>query len=220
MKNKATGNVLVFCVISFLITFFLISSVFAITNIVPYDVTEKKTLATEDAWFQYLDFFAFLKDVLSGKQTVGHSFSNGLGQNNFGFFSYYLTSPFNLLIVFFKKENIHIFYNLTVALKMSMSAATFSFFQIRRKNAIQTPNIFMLLTSVSYGLMQYNFAQSINIMWLDGVYMLPLMMLGVSNITNNRGGEYLSVTACLSILFNLFFKEDVCRKSFVHRIDV
>jgi len=32
----------------------------------------------------------------------------------------------------------------------------------------------LVLLSVSYALCQYNIAQSSNIMWLDGVYMLPL----------------------------------------------
>lgn len=204
MICKKKDNAFLFCAVSFLITLFSISAIFAITNIVPFDVTEEKTLATADAWYQYLDFFAFLKDLLSGKQSLGYSFANGLGQNNIGFFSYYLTSPFNLLIIFFQKEDIHVFYNLIFALKVAMSAATFSYFQIRWKDEIQNPNIFTLLISVSYGLMQYNIVQSTNIMWLDGVYMLPLILLGTSNILRGKSGVYFSVTVFLSIVFNWY----------------
>lgn len=59
------------------------------------------SFAVADAKVQYLDFFMYLKDVLSGKNSIGFSFGNLLGSNNIALFSYYLASPLNLLIVFF-----------------------------------------------------------------------------------------------------------------------
>lgn len=59
----------------------------------------------EDGNIQYLDFFSYFKDVLSGENSLIYTFSKTLGGSNIAVFSYYLASPFNLLIIFLKKQN-------------------------------------------------------------------------------------------------------------------
>lgn len=91
----------------------LYSSVFVLTavsmvilcylrGIVPFGT--KGSMAIMDAQIQYLDFFAYFKDVLNGTQKIGYSFNRTLGGGNIAVFSYYLASPFNLLIAFFRKD--------------------------------------------------------------------------------------------------------------------
>ena len=64
-------------------------------GIVPFGT--KGSMAIMDAQIQYLDFFAYFKDVLNGTQKIGYSFNRTLGGGNIAVFSYYLASPFNLL---------------------------------------------------------------------------------------------------------------------------
>lgn len=161
------------------------------------------SFAVADAKVQYLDFFMYLKDVLSGKNSIGFSFGNLLGSNNIALFSYYLASPLNLLIVFLKKSELFAFFNLLVILKLSISAATCTYFlQERFKGNLK--KTFIVLLGVSYGLMQYNIAQSSNIMWLDGVYMLPLIILGTYQLVNEKKGALLSCSVGASLLFNWY----------------
>ena len=70
--------------------------------------------------------------------------------------------------------------------------------------------LFVVLLSLCCGLMQYNIAQSSNIMWLDGVYMLPLVILGVHRVFSQQKILLLSVTAGLCILFNWYPAGIVC----------
>ena len=86
------------------------------------------SLACMDANIQYLDFFAYLQDVLIGKNSLTQTFSSFLGGNNIGTFSYYLASPFNLLVVFFDKADLHAFFDMLAALKMAMATAAFCVF--------------------------------------------------------------------------------------------
>lgn len=162
-----------------------------------------RTLAVVDGDIQYVDFFAYLKDVLAGKNSISYTLSDTLGGDMLGVFSYYLTSPFNLLIVFFEKSEVYIFFNLLVALKLSTAAFTFSYFLNSRFKDRLRP-IFVVLLSLSYAFMQYNIAQASNIMWLDGVYMLPLMILGVHRAVKNRSIVLLSISVALCILFNWY----------------
>lgn len=66
-------------------------------------------MASHDASVQYLDFYSYFKDVLSGKNNITYTFSKTLGGNNIGVFSYYLTSPFMLLCVFSKRHSFMLF---------------------------------------------------------------------------------------------------------------
>ena len=87
-----------------------------------------RSLAGLDANTQYLDFFAYLKDVLNGKQGISYDLSNTLGNSNLSLFAYYLSSPLNLLIVFFKKSQLAFFFDLLVVLKLSLAAITMAIF--------------------------------------------------------------------------------------------
>ena len=62
-------------------------------GIVPFGT--KGSMAIMDAQIQYLDFFAYFKDVLNGTQKIGYSFNRTLGGGNIAVFSYYLASEYS-----------------------------------------------------------------------------------------------------------------------------
>lgn len=165
------------------------------------------SLATMDADFQYLDFYAYMKDVLLGRNNIDYSFTKTIGGPCIGIFSYYLASPFNLLLIFFKKSQLIVFMELIISMKLALAASTCSYYLNRRfassgKNpASGIMNVFF---AVSYALGQYSIAQASNCMWLDGVYMLPLILLGVYRVVREAKTTTLSITVALSILFNWY----------------
>lgn len=185
--------------ISFGIVSILLLSLFYLQGYAPFG---ENALTWEDANIQYLDFFAYLKDVLEGKNNISYTFGKSLGGTNIGVFSYYLASPLNFLVVFFKKENLHIFFHLLILLKLSFAAAAFSYFL--NKRFTNGKQLFVICLSVGYGLSQYSMAQCSNIMWLDGVYMLPLMLEAVYELVDRKVTWKLSVMTGLSILFNWY----------------
>lgn len=162
-----------------------------------------KSLATMDAKIQYLDFFCFLKDIFNGENSIIYSFSKSLGGSYFAVFSYYLASPFNFLVIFFEKENFIILFHLLVALKLIMSGVTFTVFLYYRFNN-KIGMGFSTLLSLGFALAQYNIAQSSNIMWLDGVYLLPLILLGVYKLVKKKRVVLLAISVALSLLFNWY----------------
>ncbi len=87
-----------------------------------------KSLASMDAHIQYIDLFAYLKYVLAGKNSFSYTFSNMLGDGAFAIFSYYLSSPINLLVLFFNKENLRAFFDIAVVIKLSLASFTCSWF--------------------------------------------------------------------------------------------
>lgn len=112
-----------------IITFCLLWLLFYIKKYVPFGV---HSLASKDADFQYLDFLAYLKDVFDGKNNIDYSFSKSIGGACIGVFSYYLSSPFNLLLLLFDKSQLVLFVHVIITLKLACAAATFAFYLNRR----------------------------------------------------------------------------------------
>lgn len=168
-------------------------------KIIPFGTN---TLAVMDADIQYLDFFGYFKDVLEGKANISYSFAKQLGSTPIAVFSYYLSSPLNLLIYFFSKSQLHIFFSLLVVLKLSLSAFFMAIFLSQRVKELSV--VLTIALSLSYAFMQYNLVQASNIMWLDGVYLLPLMLLGVYKVTNKNSALMLIITTALTMLFNWY----------------
>ena len=63
-----------------------------------------------DAVTQYTSLFSYFKDVLDGKSSLIYSFSKNLGGSMISTYAYYLSSPINLLIKFFDKSHISLFF--------------------------------------------------------------------------------------------------------------
>lgn len=160
-----------------------------------------------DLYYQYIDYFGWYRDQLLNGGNFFYSFSLSLGSNAIGYFMYYLASPLNLLIVFFQHDQLPYFIDLIIALKLGLSAA--SFFLYAHFRFPKGRSLFHLAGAVGYGLMFYNINQATNLMWLDGVYMLPMILLGVywmisQRDTRNFGGLMLALSIFCSILFNWY----------------
>ena len=212
MKNSRSDRLMrcAAAILSFCMTFVLLYALYWMKELVPFG---EKTLMIDDANWQYIDFFAYLKDVIAGKNSITYTFSKGIGGSALALFAYYLSSPLNLLVALFKKHDLHVFFALLYAVKISLAAAFFNGFLSARFFRARFEFRHLVLTvllAASYALGQYSISQASNIMWLDGVYMLPLIMLGAWNVA--RGGRIwkLAVPVGLSILFNWYSAGSNC----------
>ena len=70
-----------------------------IANISPFG---KNSILKTDLYQQYAEFLSYYRECLLNGKSILFSWNLGLGNNFFTTFAYYLVSPFNLLIVFFK----------------------------------------------------------------------------------------------------------------------
>lgn len=161
-----------------------------------------------DEDIQYVDFFAFYKDVLLGKAEIGYSFSKSLGGSLVALFGYYLGSPLNLLVVFFKTEQLPMFVFLITMLKMGLCSVSASVFMCRRFPDLEAPAVSGL--SMGYGLMQYMMLHGSNIMWLDGVFFLPLLLLAIYRFVREKKKIMLFVIVMLSIMINWYTGYMIC----------
>ena len=169
---------------------------------VPFGIN---TPAVTDAKLQYLDLFSYYRDVLTGQNSAVYTFSNTLGGSTAAIWAYYLASPFNLLVLLFPKDQMNLFLEVLITVKLGAASASFAWFTGRRFPDKISRDMTLLL-SVGYGLMQYMLAQGSNVMWLDGVILLPFLILGVHSAA--RSGSFsaakLAVPAALTVFANWY----------------
>ena len=203
MKNR--GYRVKYYLVPMFLTGLIMLSLLAAGQYAPFG---NNSLAAMDADIQYLDFFAYFKDVLSGKNNIAYTLGKTLGGTNIAVFSYYLSSPFSLLLVFFSKDRLETFFDFVVTLKLMTCALTFCNFTVHRfRKSISSlwKKTIVVVLSVSYALCQYCIAQSSNIMWLDGVYLLPLFLLQVYRVAKLDGFGR-------NMLCNVPIKTIMCRR--------
>lgn len=166
-----------------------------------YPFGEKSNLIW-DLEVQYVDYYNFFREFLKNGARGGYSFTKSLGGSVIALIGYYLASPFNFLLLLFPPEKTQLFVFLITGLKIGLCGLTFSIFVKNRFEKISATAVFLL--SSAYAFTQYNIGQMSNLSWLDGVYMLPLMMLGVWNYIHAKRSTLLSVTVACSIVFNWY----------------
>ena len=205
-KRRGWFSRFIICCLAFFIVFGLINLLYYVLKMEPFGT---KAVSIDDAKIQYIDFFTYYVDVLHGVRPLSYDFANMLGGSSIGLFSYYLASPFNLLLYYFGKKGVYRFFNLAVALKLGTAGATFSWFLQRRFRDRIRP-VFVLALSMGYAMMQYSVSQSSNIMWLDGVYMLPLILLSVYEVIHRKSVWRLVLSVAFCIFFNWYIAGICC----------
>ena len=99
-KNK---KIMYHRLFSRLMAVLLLFTVSAIVGIYPFG---DKSVLTGDLNSIYLPEFSYIKDILDGIQDWGYSFQKNMGENTTGMFSYYVSSPFLVLLKFFSKSQL------------------------------------------------------------------------------------------------------------------
>ena len=185
---------------SFLLATIMIALVLLSNGIYP---GSKRTLLTIDMRAQFVSYLGSLRYLGQGDNTIFFNWSRSLGGNYLGLFAYYLASPLSWLTLLFDIQHMTTAIYVLTVLKIGLCGLTFSIY-LNRGVATKTNHPAIMLFSCCYAMMAYNMVYSSCIMWLDGVILLPLVLLGVERmIQGKKGGVFLiSMTACF--LFNYY----------------
>ncbi len=206
MKNKKV----LYYLLSFFIPALLITIIYACIGIYPFG---KKSLLTVDLAGQYVAFFNAYKNIFSEGISIFYSFSKTLGGNMFGLITYYLLSPVNLILLFFSRTNITEAIFLINVVKIGLCGLTaFTYFRKTFKDQSFVPLVFSLV----YALCAYNIVYSQNLLWLDGVIILPLVFLGIDRLIEKEKPMLFYGMLTLTIFCNYYIGYMTCIASLAY----
>ena len=162
----------------------------------------KATVAWCDMNYQVVPMLMDMHDILSGKDGLFLNMHNAAGMDMWGVFCFFLSNPFSFLVKFTEKSNILFFVNILVLLKcMCASAACALYFRVCRK---KLSGGFSVSLSIMYGLCGYGMLFFQNIMWLDIMYLFPLLMIGLHKLINEKKNLIYIITLSLMMIMNFY----------------
>lgn len=174
---------------------------------------KEDTLFILDMKDQFMEFYASLRYILSGDNSIAYSWSRSLGGCYTGLYAYYLANPLSWVTVLFPIEKMYAAVLVLTLLKIGCCGLTFSVFAayLWKRYAgggafagVSWHRFILLPFAVSYALMSYNIVFSSCLMWLDGVIMLPLVIMGVEKLLEGRKGLFYLVSMTAACVFNYY----------------
>lgn len=172
-----------------------------------FSFISKQNALISDLRAQYISLFSYLKDVFKGLDSLFYSFKKSMGGNMLGTFAYYLASPLNFIVLFFSKRSLPQAILLLMTLKISLSGLTMFLYLKTHYKESKTE---MLIFSTSYALMGYVVNYFFNIMWLDVIYLTPLLLIGIDKIIRKENSLFYGIILFLIVFCNYYIGFMVC----------
>lgn len=190
--------------ITFFVSSIVISIIYALSKIAPLG---NNSMLDVDFYHQYGPLLNELYDRIQSGKSLLYSFNTGGGIPFYRNFLNYLSSPFNLIMFIFKKDNIVISFSIIIALKVIFAS---TFMSCYLKKTFKKDNVLLVVFSILYSFSGYFCAYYWNIMWLDGMVFLPLIMLGINKIVDDDSPLFYTIFLSIMLFSNYFIAYMIC----------
>lgn len=154
------------------------------------------SVLTLDLNAQYVYFYEALRDFVHGDSSLLYSFSRSLGGEFMGIYAYYVASPISYIVAIFPKSMMLFALLTIIVIKVGLCGLTFGFYL--HKQSKNPDKISILIFSLMYALSAYVITYQNNIMWLDGLFLLPILTYSIERLIKDR--KYILFIGALSLM--------------------
>ena len=195
----------IYVILAFVCSAVLMLLVYYCFDIIPFG---NKTVLRMDLYHQYGPLFAELYDRVTQLKSMLYSWNSGGGGAFLGNYFNYLSSPIGgLIVLLFGHENVPEAIGTMVFLKNALAAAAMAFY-LKKSNG---KNDFTISAfGILYAFCGFFIAYYWNIMWIDAMYLLPLVVLGIERIINKQKATFYIVTLAVSFFSNYYMSYMIC----------
>lgn len=193
-------------IVTFLLASLMMLIAWVIGDVGPFG---GKSLIVVDGVHQYLPFFSEYQEKLKSFDSLQYSFHVGMGNNFLSLWSYYLASPFNLIILFCSKKSLPTVISLIISLKIIAGAVVFAYF-LMHAGRKPKKNPSMIAFSLFYAFSSYCVGYYWNLMWLDCVYVFPLIILGMERMFAKKDSRMYILALLYSFICNYYISFMIC----------
>lgn len=193
-----------------LISLVCVSIIYTVNKIAPFG---NNSMLDVDFYHQYGPLLNELYDRVKDGGSILYSFNTAGGLPFYRNFLNYLSSPFNIILFLFKKENIVMAFSIIIGLKAVFASVSMSYYL---KKTFKKDGLLTCLFGVLYAFSGYFCAYYWNIMWLDGMVFLPLIMLGINKIIDEDNPIFYIVFLAIMLFANYFISYMICIFSVIY----
>lgn len=163
-----------------------------------------------DLYHQYAPFFQELRTKLTTGGSMFYSWNIGGGTNFWAVIAYYLASPTNLLIALCPQKFVIEYVTTTIVLKIAACSLTMTYYLNKRHEKTGLAAYPAVFFGLFYALSGYMAAYNWNVMWLDCLWLFPLVILGLERLVKENRGMLYCITLGLTIFTNYYIAIMVC----------
>ena len=204
IKVKKPGTERLTLILSFFLPVLMMLFLFVVRGIYPFG---GRTFLSGDLYHQYMPFFSELLHKVRGGEDLSFSFHAGIGSNFYALFGYYLASPFHALAFLLPEAFLAEFIGYLIVAKTGLCGLTACYYLQKRFGA---KDFFPLFFALFYAFSGFMAAYNYNIMWVDCIWLFPLIMLGLERLVKEgRCGLY-CVALAVSIYTNFYISIMIC----------
>ncbi|WP_338450373.1 YfhO family protein [Niallia oryzisoli] len=146
-------------------------------------------------------FYNHLYDVLQGSASPIYTWNYGMGTSFWATICYYLSSPLSILILLFPRSFIPYSILIIWLIKIGLSSICMSYLL---KKQFTKNQLIIFIFSVSYALMSFSITYYFLPMWIDAVYLLPILIVGVHNILTKEKHQLFLFSLALLFISNFY----------------
>lgn len=190
--------------LSFFIPVTILILIYILRGVYPFG---SECFLRSDMYHQYAPFLAEFQNKLKTGGSLTYSWHIGMGVNFTALYAYYLATPINWIFLIFPQNILIEMMSIILILKVGLAGVTFSYYICKRYD---TANPMIAGISVFYALSAYICAYSWNVMWLDCIWLLPLVLLGIEYLVKDGKGLLYCITLALCVLSNYYISIMVC----------
>lgn len=188
----------------------VICSVYYFSSVAPFG---RNSLLAIDFFHQYGPMMGELYDRVKNGMNFIYSFNMGMGLPFFTNFFNYMSSLFNILLFFVKRSDLLTTYSVIIGLKVSFSSVAMA---ILLNKKMDSKKSMIPALSLLYAFNNYFVAYYWNIMWLDVLVFLPLVVLGIERLVDNRKILLYVLSLSLMLFSNYFMGFMICIFSVIY----
>lgn len=186
------------------IALFIILLVYFCYEIIPFG---DSIIYRMDLYHQYGPLFSELYDRLTSGESLIYSWNSGLGGSFLGNFFNYLSSPISFIVLLFGHNNTFEAVAAMIAIKAVLSAMSMAYYLKKSQNA----NGFSIAAfGIMYAFCGYFVAYYWNVMWIDAMYILPFIVLGIEKIIDSGKCKAYIISLALAIYSNYYIGFMLC----------
>ncbi len=185
-------------VMSMVLPVLMMLFVFVLQGIYPFG---KISILMGDMKCQFVDYLGYMKQIMNGNDDLFYSFSKTFGGDMSGFASYYLSSPFYLILLLF--PNTELPAGIVLIILLGVGLAGLCFFLLLRE--VYEFRYSFLIFSTGYSFMGFlvSYMNCINYSFCIAIF--PLVILGLYRTVKNERKSLLYVISLAVCIFANYY---------------
>lgn len=157
---------------------------------------------------QYVWFFEALRNFVHGDADLLYSFSRALGGEFLGIYAYYLASPLSYLLCLFPTDRMLEGLLVLFMIKAGLCGVSFGYYIHKTQDKLN--RVSTVIFSALYALCAYAIIQQNNTMWIDALFWLPLITLGIESVIKHGKFKLYTVSLAMGLFSNYYIGWMLC----------